>query len=445
MLNVIVIDDQPPLLSEIRSMLKREYSVTTCSSPLRGVRMIRKSEPDLVVVTLVMKEMDGFEVIRRLKSSGCQMPIVMISAYGDASTPAEATRLGASDYISRPILADELLARLRRVMERQMANAMPAPIHSLQDGICTADPEMLSLLELAHIAANTDSRILILGETGTGKELIAQTIHRYSGRSTQPFIEVNCAAIQPNLLESELFGHEKGSFTGAEGMRKGKFEQASGGTLFLDEIGEMSLEMQSKMLRVLQNGDYTRVGGDQRQVSTARIVAATNQDLRALVNDGLFRADLYFRLNVVTLTLPPLRRRPCDILLLANLFLTRFNQPGNPPKRISEAALRVLAGYPWPGNVRELEHLIERLSILVSKQVIDVEALPDYVRDTATRTPLGELGEIIPYQQARAEFERQYFTQAVYQAQGNLSQAARIAGMDRSQFYRMHKRSTESE
>ena len=441
MLRAVVIDDKSSVLSEIRSVLKTDYKVTTCSSPKRGIRLVRNAEPDLVIVTLVMEEMDGFDVIKRLKSSGCRMPIVMVSAYGDASTPSEATRLGAADYISRPIVADELRARLKRVMKRGEEGIAPAPLESMQDGICAADPEMLSLLELARIAADTDSRILILGETGTGKELIARAIHRYSKRANRPFVEVNCAAIQPNLLESELFGHEKGAFTGAVKTREGKFEHAAGGTLFLDEIGEMSMEMQSKMLRVLQSGDFSRVGGNERLTSNARVVAATNQDLRKQVDAGKFRADLYFRLNVVTLTLPPLRRRPLDIGLLASHFLDHFRGSDRPRQRLSEAALRVLRTYPWPGNVRELEHLIERLTILVPQSVIDVENLPEYFTQATENTEVFDARGMVPFRQAREDFEREYFASAVERAGGNMAEAARMAGIDRSQFFRMYKRS----
>lgn len=443
MQSALVIDDQPDFLSEVKSILNPHFNVSTCRSPTRGIHRVVHEHPDLVIQTLVMREMDGFEVLRRLKSNDCRMPIVMISAFGDSSTPAEAMRLGAVDYITRPIVAGELVARLKRVMLRYQDEAY-TPLESLQDGICTADPEMLSMLELAHIAANTDSRILILGETGTGKELVAHAIHRYSSRADQPFVEVNCAAIQPNLMESELFGHEKGAFTGALAARQGRFEQANGGTLFLDEIGEMSLEMQSKLLRVLQGGDYSRVGGNRTLRTTARIVAATNQSLRDLVDAGKFRADLFFRLNVVTLTLPPLRRRPRDIALLAGFFFDKFRQPGKPKQRFSEAAIQVMREYSWPGNVREMEHLVERFSILVSKPVIDVDDLPSNFLDpkpNESSNHANTIGRVmLPFREAKTAFEREYFSMVLKRANGNMALAARMANMDRSQFFRMSKK-----
>ena len=444
MATVFIVDDIPTFLRETRSILNGHFKVATCRDPLRAVGRILQENPEVVLTTLVMKNLDGLELIRILRSRGYEGIIVMATRFGDASTAIEATRLGAADFIVRPYHGEELISRIRRTLERieDVANS-PSP-DDFEDGVCTTDPEMLALLERARIAAEAESRVLILGETGTGKELIARAIHRRSPRSDQPFVVVNCAAIQENLLESELFGHERGSFTGANERRIGRFEQAGEGTLFLDEIGEMPLPIQAKLLRTLQGGDFSRVGGNQTLHSRARIVAATNQDLRERVDRGLFRTDLYFRLNVIALTLPPLRKRPGDIRHLADFFFRRFQKPGTPPQRFSENALRILCSYAWPGNVREVEHLIERLSILCKKPLIEESDLPAHLREANMASlPSGASGEgkdLPPFVDAKRQFETEYFSNVMAVANGNYSEAARIAGVERTAFFRKARR-----
>jgi DNA-binding NtrC family response regulator len=438
MQTVLIIDNTPALISEVRAMLKGKFTVTSSRSAIRGIRRALDEGIDLVVTSLVMREMGGLDVIRRLRSRDYQGVIVMVTGFGDASTAREATRLGATDYITRPLVAEELVSRLSRALNSVELEPAP-PLVSLQHDICTQDPEMIALLELAHIAADSDSRILILGETGTGKELLAKAIHRYSGRVDQPFVAINCAAIQESLLESELFGHEQGAFTGALNRRIGRFEQAGAGTLFLDEIGEISFALQAKLLRVLQDGEFYRVGGSRTLTSRARIVAATNQNLRQRMDSGDFRADLFYRLNVVSLKLPPLRNRPMDIPLLADLFFNRFKRASDQPKRFSAEALVLLCRYDWPGNIRELEHLVERSNILIRKQQVEVDDLPSHMRDGSDlkknwnhmRTESSLL-----FSEAKAQFEKVYFQNTLEQANGNYAQAARIAGMDRTVFYR---------
>jgi len=339
-------------------------------------------------------------------------------------------------------MAEELISRLHRALKSAELKSAP-PLAAIEEDICTQDPEMIALLELAQIAADTESRILILGETGTGKELLAKAIHRYSRRVEQPFVALNCAAIQESLLESELFGHEAGAFTGAINRRLGRFEQAGAGTLFLDEIGEISFALQAKLLRVLQDGEYYRVGGNRVLRSRARIVAATNQNLRQRVDSGQFRADLFYRLNVVSLKLPPLRHRPKDISLLANFFFKRFCPDADQAKRFSEAALAQLQQYGWPGNIRELEHLVERSNILVRKPVVGVDDLPEHIRDETpnpTRHFRAFSNPSLLYAEAKENFEKAYFQHTLEQADGNFAQAARIAGMERTVFYRKAKK-----
>jgi len=439
---VLVIDDTPPLISEIRAILKGEFSVSSARSPIRGVRRAIDEGIDLVVTTLKMREMGGLDVIRRLRSRSYQGGIVMVTAFGDASTAQEATRLGATDYITRPLVAEEMVSRLRRALKSVELESI-LPLTSIEDDICTQDPEMIALLELARIAADTESRILILGETGTGKELLAKAIHRYSRRVDEPFVAINCAAIQESLLESELFGHEQGAFTGALNKRIGRFEQAGVGTLFLDEIGEISFALQAKLLRVLQDGEFYRVGGSRELKSRARIVAATNQNLRQRVDDGEFRADLFYRLNVVSLKLPPLRNRPRDVSLLADFFFNRFRRDTDAPKRFAEDALTLLRRYDWPGNIRELEHLVERSNILVRKPVIGGDDLPSHIKEATSQSKY--LIDLRPdsslrFSEAKTHFERAYFQNALEQAGGNYARAARIADMDRTAFYRKAKK-----
>ncbi|WPJ94043.1 sigma-54 dependent transcriptional regulator [Coraliomargarita algicola] len=442
MQRALIIDDTPSLISEIRHMLKGEYAITSARSPIRGIRRAISEEIGLVITTLKMREMGGLDVIRRLRSRGYQGCIVMVTAFGDASTAQEAIRLGATDYITRPLVAAELISRLARALKKTDSDSIP-PLQSIEEDICTQDPEMIALLELAHLAANTDSRILILGETGTGKELLAKAIHRYSQRVKKPFIAINCAAIQESLLESELFGHEQGAFTGALSRRIGRFEQAGTGTLFLDEIGEISLALQSKLLRVLQDGEYYRVGGNQKLKSRARIVAATNQTLRQRVESGDFRADLFYRLNVVSLKLPPLRQRPGDVSLLANFFFQRFKSDSSLAKRFSERALEQLKRYNWPGNIRELEHLVERSNILIRKHVIELEDLPQHIQQAPQKTnvPLGlNVETALNFSDAKTRFEKTYFNNILEQSGGNYALAARMAGMERTVFYRKAKK-----
>ncbi|MGE9290999.1 MAG: sigma-54-dependent transcriptional regulator [Puniceicoccales bacterium] len=443
MARVLIIDDVPSFLREVRALLKKEYTVSISQSPVRGIRKALEDGVDIVVTTLVMREIGGLEVIQRLQSRGFQGAIVMVTRFGDASTAQEAIRLGATDYITRPLVPKELNARLKRALKKKEKESN-TPLKTIQEGIRTCEPKMVALLELAHIAADADSRILILGETGTGKELLANAIHRYSRRSREPFVVINCAAIQENLLESELFGHEQGAFTGAIQNRVGRFEQAGAGTLFLDEIGEIPLSLQAKLLRVLQNGEYYRVGGSRRLQSRARIVAATNQDLQKRVDEGEFRADLFYRLNVVNLNLPPLRERPADIPLLAGFFLERFRDKSDTPKHFSPEAISILQRYNWPGNIRELEHLVERSIILVQKTVISPEDLPDTMRSSALlKTGSDNEFEVdtgLPFRLAKQRFEEAYFNSVIERAGGNYSLAARMAGIERTAFFRKAKK-----
>ncbi len=440
--HILVVDDVPTFCQEIRGYLKDHCrQVTLCTSPVRALRRLKQEQPDLFITTLMMRELGGFEVIRRARGQGSSLPIVMITGYGNEKTPIEAMRLGCSDYIEKPVKAEELRARLEKIFA---ARHQPAATGEAAQAtlMISEDPAMRAVFETIGTVARSDSRVLVLGETGTGKQLVAQAIHEGSARRSGPFVEVNCAAIPENLLESELFGHERGAFTGATDRRTGRFEEAHDGTLFLDEVGEMSFTVQSKLLRVLQSGRFNRVGGSATLQSNARVIAATNRDLPKEVEAGRFRADLFYRLHVITLTLPPLRRRSADVPLLAEHFLRRFRGSRELPRRITPEALHRLSQYPWPGNVRELEHLMERFAVLHPQPTIDVADLPEKILRESASPSSGTPESLLQgdYASARAAFERAYLRETLKQARGNMAEAARRAGLDRSHYFRLVRR-----
>lgn len=429
--NVLIVDDVPDFLKETSAVLRPHFGVTVCSSPLRGLRLIKQGGIDLLITTLVMRELDGLEVIRRVRGSGSALPIIMVTGFGNENTAIEATRVGATDYLTKPVEPEELIARVRRALTyADVQEEVDEPL------VLSQDKTMLEVIEVCRRVARSPSRVLILGETGTGKELFARMLHARSQRVREPFVDVNCAAIPPNLLESELFGHERGAFTGATERRVGRFEEAGEGTLFLDEIGELGVAMQSKLLRVLQTGDFSRVGGSRNLRSQARVIAATNRDLSQEVQAGRFRADLYYRLNVVTLEVPPLRQRFGDIPILVRHFSRKFAQPGHGPIGFSHEVVQRLCAYGWPGNVRELEHLIERLSVLVTRGEVQLSDLPAHFQGITEAAPVAPTPTNRPYHEALREFQRAYFQNLIAAADGNLAAAARQAGMDRSQFFR---------
>jgi len=433
---ILVVDDTSEFLRETSAALRPHFKVTTCSSPLRALRLVSKGQADLVITTLVMRELDGFEVIRRLRGAGSTLPVIMITGKGNENSSVEAMRLGADDYLNRPVLADELVARVSRGLEARREKRA-TPVRAGVPQVITQDPQMRKVLDLCERAAKSESRVLILGETGTGKELIAKTIHALSPRRKAGIVEVNCAAIPANLLESELFGHERGAFTGATERRIGRFEEAADGTLFLDEIGELSHTLQSKLLRVLQSGEFSRVGSSKVLHSGARVIAATNRDLEQESLAGRFRQDLFYRLNVITLSVPRLRDRPGDIPTLVDHFSHKFNTTGNNRLIFSPTVMRLLADYHWPGNVRELEHLVERLAVLSNGDPIAITDLPQHLQPDSL--PRQAAARTNGYREALREFDLGYFRAIIQSANHNLAAAARLAGMDRSQFFRKIK------
>jgi DNA-binding NtrC family response regulator len=437
--HVLVVDDVPDFVDRMKDILEATgLRVTSDLSPLHAIKACQKGKYDLLITTLVMRELGGLELIKAVRQNGITVPIMMITGYGSEQAAMEATRLGAIDFLNKPVSPEELIARVNRVLQ-PAESTLGGVSGDSHDEFITTDPAMLSILETVETVAPTKSRVLITGETGTGKQLIARAIHRLSPRKKLPFVDLNCAAIPDSLLESELFGHERGAFTGADRKRIGRFEEAGAGTLFLDEIGEMGFNVQAKLLKVLQDGKFNRVGGTEELQSSARVIAATNRNLEIDSAAGKFRTDLFYRLQVVTIHLPPLRKRPGDIPLLADHFLEQFSED-RPGRRFSTAARDALMRYDWPGNVRELENLVERVAVLHKGIVVDVDSLPDHIVQRSTGfTQVREIYEG-PYEEAKRRFEHEYVNGTLLRSQGNMAAAARLAGMDRSQFFRMVKR-----
>lgn len=379
MRRILIIDDEKNLRESLAEFLALDgFECTGAASGKEGLELLENSVFDALVLDLRMPGMDGLTVLRKIREGGPALPVIMMSAHGDISDAVSAMKFGAVDYLVKPFDPAELEIRLEKAVSAsrllRMANVgVRLDISSGNDSLWLGeDPAMKPIINLIRRVAPTPSTVLITGESGTGKEVVAREIHRLSPRSSNPFVPINVGAIPENLLESELFGFEKGAFTGAESRKIGLFELASGGTLFLDEIGEMPLLMQVKILRVLQDRSINRVGGNRAIPIDVRIIAATNRDIEANVKEGKFREDLYFRINVMRFRLPPLRDRPADIAPLAGLFLARFSREmSRPITGISAAALSLLTSYSFPGNIRELENCIERAVILCESDTLE--------------------------------------------------------------------------
>ncbi len=419
---ILVVDDDPGFRKLLETILKAEgYAVETAGSVREAVRLGAERRFHLVLSDLKLPDGDGLLILRRFNELAPGTPFVMITAFGTVSTAVEAMKLGAVDFLEKPLRSPEELRRLvRRVLSAPStpSAAAPSPGGSFACGVMIArDPAMLEFLELARKVAPTNATVLLLGESGTGKELLARCIHENSRRAAGVFLALNCAALAPTLIESALFGHEKGAFTGAVARHQGVFERAHGGTLFLDEIAELDANLQAKLLRVLQDRTFERLGGSEQIQVDVRLIAATNRELKKLVEEGKFRADLYYRLSAFPLEIPPLRQRPADIPELARHFLARAaSSLGKPELRLSEAALQALLEYSWPGNVRELENMMERVAILCEGE-IRAEDLPIRRRQSAERPVRWK------------EIEKEAILEALRRNGGNRTKAARELGI----------------
>ena len=429
---ILVVDDDRDFRSLVVEILASEgYRVIEAGDGEGALEILSETEVDLVLTDQRMPGISGVELARRARSSARPAEVIVMTAYGTIAQAVEAMHSGVADYLTKPLESPASLRRLVRRVLGERTEARPASGEFL-----SRDPRVLEILSIIDRAAATDATILVSGESGTGKELLARRIHNQSPRSSGAFIAVNCAALPQSLAESELFGHEKGAFTGADRRRPGRFEQANGGTLFLDEIGELSEEIQAKLLRAIEERTVERVGGGASVALDIRLVAATNRDLDALVRDGLFRSDLYFRLNVISVELPPLRDRPSDIALLAPILIaTIAERLGLPAKELSEDALETLGESSWPGNVRELRNALERALIVATGPVITSHDLPNLERAAPTAEALSAAAPL-----ALEDRERQAILDALRQCDGHREQAAKLLGVSVRTLYNRLKR-----
>jgi len=465
---VLVVDDDELILNCFRyAFPSDELELVTARTTAEALAVFRSNPADVVVTDIRLPDSTGLQLLQNLQSIDCRVPVILMTGQGTASTAIEAMRLGAFEYLLKPLDLDSLQLVIDRALETSRMMRTPAKIATgskqldgdLLVGQCPAMQEVYR--QIGRVAAQ-DVTVLILGESGTGKEVVARAIYQYSNRANRPFLAINCAAIPENLLESELFGHEKGSFTGADRKRVGKFEQCDGGTLFLDEIGDMTPLTQTKVLRVLQDQQFERVGGSEMISTNVRLIAATNRNLAEMMTVGEFRSDLYYRLNVYTIQLPPLRERAGDLPLLVDHFLHRFSRElGKEVREISVPAMELLSAYSWPGNLRELQSVLKHAVVEASGPVIVPQFLPDVIRNNTpgpirsnlSREPGPPAGtaasddELIRFMRERIHagtenlysevmqrVERTMLTELLNQLDGNISRASAILGISRSTF-----------
>ena len=429
---ILVVDDEAGARSALADMLRGEgFIAETAGDGFKALGRFEDFSPDLVLTDLNMPGMDGVELLRKVKEKDPELPVVLMTAFGGVETAVAAMREGAADYLTKPLNLDELVIVLERTLETRKLRREASDLRGqLQDrysfdNIVGSSPEMQRVFKSIAQVAPSRATVLLTGESGTGKELVAAAIHHHSPRASGPFVKLHCAALAESLLESELFGHERGAYTGADRRREGRFEHAHGGTLFLDEIGEISLSTQVKLLRVLQEREFERVGGTQTLHVDVRVIAATNRDLKEMVAQGRFREDLFYRLNVINLPLPPLRQRPSDIPPLAMHFLRHYaTENGKAVTVISDAALLQIAGYSWPGNVRELENVIERAVVLCDGETVEPRHLPPEFAAASRRAGAPPIpGSTMD------ELERYAILKTMEAVGGSTSRAAEILGI----------------
>jgi nitrogen regulation protein NR(I) len=441
--HVLIVDDETNIRRVLAAMLKREgYEVTTAADGEQALAVLQKLPVSVVVTDLVMPRVGGMDLLKRVVADWPDVPVIMITAHGSVDSAVTALKAGAFDYITKPFDQEELKKVIEKAarahdLERQNVHS---PGGTAGSPLVGESPAMKSIHEMVARVADSPSTILITGESGTGKGLIAQELHRRSSRRDKALIKVNCAAIPKDLVESELFGYEKGAFTGAVGSKPGRFELADGGTLFLDEIGEIPVEIQVKLLRALQESEFERVGGIRTLRVDVRLIAATNRDLKALIADGRFREDLFYRLAVVPMELPPLRDRREDIPVLVGHFIEKFNKRlGKRVEGVDPEAMQLLQAYGWPGNIRELENLMERSVLFADGPIVEAAQLPDGLREKVAGAPVavGSVGTLAPIttpagtsmkeivRQAQAELERELIAQALEETGGNVTRAAK--------------------
>jgi len=455
---ILIVDDEARMQRLFEINLSPKYAVLTCGDAPRALEILKGEEVSLLVTDMKMPGMSGLGLLREIRKAAPELPVIIMTAYGTVESAVQAMKEGAADYILKPIKMDEmeiLIEKTLAVSRLEDENrGMKLELKSIYgaENIIGAHPLMAGVVDLIRQVADTKTTVLIQGESGTGKELVARAIHVGSGRASGPFVVINCAAIPGTLLESELFGHEKGSFTGALKTKKGRLEVADRGTLFLDEIGEMPRELQVKILRVMEEQKFQRVGGTEDIEVDNRILAATNRDLKQAVEAGSFREDLYYRLKVITISIPPLRERKEDIPLLVDHFLRKHRANlRKKASRVSGEALQMLTDHDWPGNVRELENALVRALVLCPGEVIEPRDLPEEIRGgeeekgaeapgpPTDREKLKQMKKEIQ-QKVKAEVERKFVVEALRSGKGNVQRSAARVGMDRRQFQNLIKK-----
>jgi|YelNatPaOPRAMG01_1025707.scaffolds.fasta_scaffold16090_2 two-component system response regulator AtoC len=446
---ILVADDEENIRMLLSETLKDEgYEIIEVTNGDEAVKEVKKSDFDCVLMDVRMPVLDGMEAFLKIREIRNNLPVIFLTAYGSSDLAIKAMKKGAYDYLTKPFDLEELKVKVKKAIElKELTENAPKfekdENRYISDEIVGNSPKMQEVFKQIGKVAESDATVLIRGESGTGKELVAKAIHHHSNRKNKPFIVVNCAAIPETLLESELFGHEKGAFTDAYARRIGKFEQAQDGTIFLDEIGDMSLNLQAKLLRILQEKTFSRVGGNETIVSNARVLAATNRNLEKLVETGEFREDLFYRLNVVTIWLPPLRERKEDIPLLVDYFVAKYAEKYKKDVRgVSKEVLELFLDYDWPGNVRELENAVARGVIVTSAPLILIEDLPQTLRDKTKQERQGEVKvegqleeENLNLPKLIEKIEKEAIIKALEKAEGNKTKAAQILGISRKSLF----------
>src|SRR5947207_3513962 len=443
MLNVLIVDDESAIRESLKGVLEDEgYQASATESGEACLDLLRDTSFDVVFLDVWLAGMDGLETLEKIRESENAPEVIMISGHGTIETAVRATKLGAYDFLEKPLSVDKTLILLKNAIDAKRLRLENRDLKKQlipRSVIVGESIPMKPLSQQIQLMAPTNGRVLVYGESGTGKELVAHAIHAQSLRKDEMFVEVNCAAIPEDLIETELFGHRKGSFPAATVEKEGKFQKAHGGTLFLDEIGDMSLKTQSKVLRTLEEQRVTPVGSDEPIIVDLRVIASTNKDLEEEISKGNFREDLFYRLNVIPFSVPPLRERQEDVPLLARHFLKEFSAAyGRRPREISDDAIETLMRYSWPGNVRELRNVIERTVIMNPTTFrFDRKHLPPLVHRDGNRHSLG--AEFSTLHQARAAYERDYILKKLDENHGNISRAAEVLGLERSHLYRKMK------
>lgn len=461
--HILVVDDEEGVRFSLRGILEDEgYIVSEADSGENALLFLEKNSVDLVFLDIWMSGIDGLETLKRARERSPQIPFIMISGHGNVETAVQALRLGAHDFVEKPLSLEKILLSVRHALEmkelKQENSLLRQAMQNDYDVPMVANsPAMRAFMQDLRKVAPTDAWVLITGENGTGKELAARTLHRNSKQKDKPFIAVNCAAIPEELIESELFGHEKGAFTGADAAKIGKFELAHNGILFLDEIGDMSLKTQAKILRILQEQCFERVGGTKTVKVQVRVIAATNKNLEKAILEGEFRQDLYYRLRVFPLHVPSLRERKEDIVPLTETFLQVVEKKyAMPAPKLTKEALQILQEWTWPGNVRELMHLIERLTVLYSGKEVDYTLLPFEMLENAGKGQAVQASKVpvlpdetlqkmlaLDYKNAKSAFEEYYLTHKLEEAGGNVSRLSELIGLERSNIHKKLKNINE--